>query len=96
MVESGISVLCEQCLADRIPDEDTLRREMVGWETVRNEQHRTVNWHFTTSMLAASSSVSVQSYQNHLEEILDGGQAFHEVCPVRRSSPCPYLDVAKG
>ena len=34
MVEIEIGVLCEQCLADRIPDEETLCREITAWETV--------------------------------------------------------------
>jgi hypothetical protein len=48
MVEIEIGVLCEQCLADRIPDEDTLCREITAWETTRNEQQATVNWQFTS------------------------------------------------
>jgi hypothetical protein len=48
MVEIEIGVLCQQCLADRIPDEETLRREIAAWETARNAQHATVNWQFTT------------------------------------------------
>jgi hypothetical protein len=30
MVEIEIGVLCEQCLADRIPDKATLRREIAA------------------------------------------------------------------
>lgn len=48
MVEIEIGVLCEQCLADRVPDEDTLRRDIAAWEKERNDQQSTVNWHFTT------------------------------------------------
>jgi hypothetical protein len=48
MVEIEIGVLCEQCLADRIPDEETLRDEIAAWEMKRNEQRATVNWQFTT------------------------------------------------
>jgi hypothetical protein len=48
MVEIEIGVLCDQCLADRIPDEDTLHHEVVAWETTRNEQQATINWQFTT------------------------------------------------
>jgi hypothetical protein len=48
MVEIEIGVLCEQCLADRIPDEQTLRREIAAWELARNQQRATINWHFTT------------------------------------------------
>lgn len=48
MVEIEIGVLSEQCLDDRIPDEDTLRREIAAWETDRNERRVTVNWRFGT------------------------------------------------
>ena len=48
MVEIEIGVLCEQCLADRIPDEETLRREIAAWELTRNEQRATINWQFTS------------------------------------------------
>jgi len=48
MAEIEIGVLCEQCLAERIPDEETLCREITAWEKSRNEQRATVNWHFTS------------------------------------------------
>lgn len=48
MVEIEIGVLCDQCLADRIPDKDTLYQEIAAWTTRRNEQHATINWQFTT------------------------------------------------
>jgi len=48
MVEIEIGVLCEQCLADRIPDEDALCREIAAWEATRNGQRATVNWKFTS------------------------------------------------
>jgi len=49
MVEIEIGVLSEQCLDDRIPDEDTLRREITAWETDRNERRVTVDWRFDTA-----------------------------------------------
>lgn len=48
MVEIEIGVLVEQCLDDRIPDEETLSRQITAWETARNEQHATINWRFTS------------------------------------------------
>ena len=48
MVEIEIGVLCDQCLADRIPDEDTLCHEIDAWETRRNEEQASINWQFTT------------------------------------------------
>jgi DDE superfamily endonuclease len=46
MVEIELSVLVHQCLKRRIPDRDTLTREVVAWQAVRNAQHATVHWHF--------------------------------------------------
>jgi DDE superfamily endonuclease len=48
MVEIELSILARQCLARRIPDLATLRREVAAWEQVRNDEHATVSWHFTT------------------------------------------------
>jgi hypothetical protein len=48
MVEIEIGVLCDQCLKDRIPDEDTLCHEVAAWEKRRNEEQATINWQFTT------------------------------------------------
>ena len=48
MVEIEIGVLCDQCLADRVPDEAILCRSVAAWEKERNDQCSTVNWHFTT------------------------------------------------
>jgi transposase len=47
MVEIELSVLSGQCLDRRIPDEDTLRREIAAWEETRNAQQITVDWRFT-------------------------------------------------
>jgi hypothetical protein len=49
MVEIELSILSEQCLDDRIPDEQSLRREVEAWQAERNEQRATVNWRFRTS-----------------------------------------------
>ncbi|MBC7251159.1 MAG: IS630 family transposase, partial [Anaerolineae bacterium] len=49
MVEIELSILFEQCLDDRIPDDEALRREVKAWETARNERRATVNWRFSTS-----------------------------------------------
>lgn len=49
MVEIELAILANQCLAQRIPDETTLRREVTAWATTRNEQQATVAWRFTTT-----------------------------------------------
>ncbi len=48
MVEVEISVLSEQCLDRRIPDNATVKQEVAAWEKERNEKRATVNWLFKT------------------------------------------------
>ena len=48
MAEIELSVLSRQCLDRRIPDLDTLTREVAAWEQARNADPRPVNWRFTT------------------------------------------------
>jgi len=48
-VEIESSVLSRECLGGRrIPDEETLGREVGAWERERNERGATVNWRFTS------------------------------------------------
>jgi hypothetical protein len=46
MVEIELSVLVHQCLKRRIPDMDTLAREVAAWQAQRNAAHATVHWQF--------------------------------------------------
>ena len=48
MAEIELSVLGRQCLDRRLPDVDTLTREVLAWEQARNTAGITVKWHFTT------------------------------------------------
>jgi DDE superfamily endonuclease len=49
MAEIELSVLARQCLARRIPDQESLRQQVNAWQRSRNSQHRTVDWQFTTA-----------------------------------------------
>lgn len=49
MAEIEISVLDRQCLDRRLAEVRLVRSEVVGWETLRNEQYATVDWRFTTA-----------------------------------------------
>lgn len=44
--EIELSVLARQCLNRRLPDRDTLTREVAAWEVARNAAGSTVNWRF--------------------------------------------------
>jgi hypothetical protein len=48
MAEIEPSVLSRQCLDRRMPDLETLTREVAAWERSRNADPRLVNWRFTT------------------------------------------------
>ena len=48
MAEIEFSVLRRQCLPRRIPDQETLKREVQAWQVRRNQQRATVKWRFTT------------------------------------------------
>jgi len=48
MAEIEISVLLGQCLDRRIGQIAPLNSEITAWETERNDQKATVQWHFTT------------------------------------------------
>ena len=48
MAEIELSVLSRQCPDRRIPDLETLTREVAAWEQARNADPRPVNWRFTT------------------------------------------------
>jgi hypothetical protein len=44
-----LSVLQQQCLDRRIPDEATLTREIAAWEHQRNVEQATIDWRFSVS-----------------------------------------------
>src|SRR5208283_69975 len=48
MAESELAVLTTQCLSRRIPDKQTLEREVAAWQDHRNKHHAKADWQFTT------------------------------------------------
>ena len=49
MAEIELSVLATQCLERRLPDKESLQREVVAWEERQNHDSRTIDWQFTTA-----------------------------------------------
>jgi hypothetical protein len=49
MAEIELGVLARQCLDRRIPDKETLVKEVSAWQKQRNEQVVKVLWQFTTA-----------------------------------------------
>jgi transposase len=48
VAELELSVLARQCLDRRIPDRESLEREVAAWEAERNALSGKVDWRFTT------------------------------------------------
>ena len=48
MAEFELGVLSSQCLSRRIPDKQTLQREVATWRDHRNKHHANADWQFTT------------------------------------------------
>jgi hypothetical protein len=48
MAEIEIGVMARQCLDRRIPDQDSLKREIKAWQEKRKQKGVCVNWRFTT------------------------------------------------
>ena len=49
IAEIELSVLSGQCLNRRLPDLETLRREVAAWEVKRNARDANIDWQFTTA-----------------------------------------------
>ncbi len=47
MAEIELSVMTNQCLDRRLPDEWTLALELMAWESDRNDLHQPIVWSFT-------------------------------------------------
>jgi hypothetical protein len=48
MAEIELSVLSRQCLDRRVPDLETLQREVAAWQEQRDRTSQRVDWRFTT------------------------------------------------
>ncbi len=49
MAERELSVLARQCLAQRLPDRDTMTHAVTAWADRRNATASTIDWQFTTA-----------------------------------------------
>jgi hypothetical protein len=49
IAEIELSVLARQCLDRRLPDADTLARQVAVWEAGRNARQPPIAWRFTTA-----------------------------------------------
>ena len=48
MAEIELSILSRQCLDRRIPDRETLKKEVIAWANSRNTHSSPMEWRFTT------------------------------------------------
>lgn len=64
MVESELSVLVRQCLKRRIPNVETLEKEVSAWEYDRNNNKICVDWRFRTQEARTKLSKIYPTYQD--------------------------------
>ena len=62
MAEIEFAALAQQCLDRRIPDFDTLQRQVLAWADRRNLDRKTVNWTF-------SQADARQKLQRHYQKV---------------------------
>ncbi len=67
MAEIELSVLARQCLARRIPDQETLKQEVAAWEKRRNQGNYSVDWQFTTADARIKQSATLSLNSNLVE-----------------------------
>jgi len=48
IAEIELNVMTRQCLSRRIENVELLQKELLSWESERNNNYAKVNWHFTT------------------------------------------------
>ena len=48
VAEIELSILSRQCLAERIPDKETLQKHVQAWQENRNNRQACIDWQFTT------------------------------------------------
>ncbi len=48
MAEIELSILSRQCMGRRIPDQETLKTEILVWQEKRNAIAHPMEWRFTT------------------------------------------------
>ena len=58
MAEIELSALGRQCLSRRIAHQDTLKRQIAGWEEKRNAARPQITWQFTTQNARTNSEAS--------------------------------------
>ena len=78
MAESELAVPTRQCLSRRIPDKQTLEKEVAAWERHRNEHHAKADWQFHDRNPAAAQKLRLTSTPRALvaRVIQTGGTAF--------------------
>ena len=82
-----LSVLQQQCLDRRIPDEATLTGEIAAWEHQRNAEQATIDWRFSVTDHPRNSNDSIHHFQR--DQVLSK-QPF---CALALQQGLQYLDV---
>jgi hypothetical protein len=72
MAECEFAVLASQCLDRRLPDAETLRREISAWQTQRNQYSAKINWQFDTDLARVKLKRLYPSAERPEEALVQG------------------------
>jgi hypothetical protein len=81
MVEIEIGNMNQQCLDRRIPDWDTLAKDLAAWETRRNEAKASINWMFKVED-ARSKLGRAYNELNPSNALRNGTRHYELTCPT--------------
>jgi hypothetical protein len=65
--QEELSVLVRQCLKRRLPDMETLEREVEAWQTERTRAGASVDWRFTTE----DARIKLRSLYSSIESVAE-------------------------
>ena len=101
MAESELAVLTTQCLSRRIPDKQTLEKEVGAWQSHRKKHHAKADWQFTTEntrvklkrLYRRSSRPEIVAATACANRSLQPSSALAAFAPVMRSNSSSYGPV---
>jgi hypothetical protein len=82
MAECEFAVLAGQCLDRRIPNIETLQKEIAAWQHQRNQHQAKINWQFDTHL----ARVKLKRLYPSLEQLIDHPVGPKEVFEPMKTS----------
>jgi DDE superfamily endonuclease len=66
MAEIEFSAISKQCLNRRIPDAETLQKEVLAWVDDRNSQRKSVDWKFSKT----NARIKLERHYSNVQKLI--------------------------